>query len=167
VSIERFNACLAVTLEYEGGFSDDPHDNGGATNLGIEYTEWRAWQMQHGLSGMELMTPGTFARELTVAEVTPLYLANYWEPINDGSLAHPVDMIAFDCAVNEGVGKARQFLAETAGETDPMTRAHAIQDLRTAHYNAIVANNPSQHVFLDDWLGRVNSLTRKIDNHWI
>ena len=31
----RFDACLAVVLVQEGGYSDDPADPGGATNMGI------------------------------------------------------------------------------------------------------------------------------------
>src|ERR1051325_4202371 len=33
--LDRFPACLAVTLHWEGGYSDHKEDPGGKTNLGV------------------------------------------------------------------------------------------------------------------------------------
>lgn len=101
----RFDEILAVTLGYEGGFSDDPDDRGGATNLGI--------------------TAGTLARahkagivghcdvkRLTRAEAAAIYRRFYWDPIGGDRLPAPLDMVLFDAAVNCGVGAAVKHLQE-------------------------------------------------------
>jgi len=159
MSMERFEACLAVTLGFEGGFTDDENDHGGATNLGIEYREWNAWKDSQGLPESSLHD---FANDLTAADVEPIYLKNYWMPVNDGTLPGPVDMVAFDAAVLEGVPKALEYLNDTAGAPDAPTRAAQMQALRTAHFRAIVADDPTQNVFLVGWLNRVNELSAMI-----
>jgi lysozyme family protein len=162
MSIDRFNACLAITLGYEGGFSDDPDDPGGATNLGIELKgDWWPWQDSKGKTRSTLEQ---FRDDLTRDDVAPLYLADYWMAVNDGTLLGPVDMVAFDCCVNEGVGKAKEFLSASEGAPDPITRALDMQQMRHSHYTAIVANNPSMAKFLPGWLNRINDLTAKIRN---
>jgi lysozyme family protein len=160
MSIGRFDQVLTFTLVEEGGYSDTPGDAGGPTNLGLTlYGDWWPWQDAHGIKRSTLEE---FRDDLTREDAAPVYLEKYWETINDGTLEQPVDAAAFDCCVNEGEGKARQFLDETASITDHEARFNEFQDLRTEHYNAIVAHDPSQHKFLSDWLGRVQRLTAKV-----
>ena len=40
---DNFDACLAFTLKEEGGYSDNPADPGGATNMGITLATYRQW----------------------------------------------------------------------------------------------------------------------------
>ena len=41
---QNFGACLDFVFEREGGYVDDPHDPGGATNMGITLATLAAWR---------------------------------------------------------------------------------------------------------------------------
>jgi lysozyme family protein len=40
---DDFDTCPAFTLKGEGRYSDDPADQGGATNMGITLVTYRQW----------------------------------------------------------------------------------------------------------------------------
>ena len=44
MSRETFDCCLDFVFEREGGYVDDPHDPGGATNMGITLATLAAWR---------------------------------------------------------------------------------------------------------------------------
>jgi lysozyme family protein len=100
-------AAVNFALLYEGGFVDDPHDPGGATNKGITLATYRLDVNPHGAVAD--------LRHMTVETASAVYRKHYWATINADALAGGVDVLAFDIAVNAGVGRARQFLARTAG----------------------------------------------------
>ena len=91
----------------EGGFSDDPRDPGGMTNLGVTRTVWQEW-VGHPVSEKEM-------RELTPAKVAPLYKAKYWDKIKGDDLPSGVDYCVFDAAVNSGPGRAAKWLQACVG----------------------------------------------------
>lgn len=105
----NFPACLAIILQSEGGFVDDPQDPGGATNLGITL---------HTLSGWVGHT-ATIAdvQALTAADVSPIYRADYWNAAHCDAVPDGVDLMVFDCAVNSGVGRAIRTLQMAGGVT--------------------------------------------------
>ena len=39
----NFDKCLAMLLEHEGGYVNDPMDNGGMTNLGVTRRVYEDW----------------------------------------------------------------------------------------------------------------------------
>lgn len=41
---DRFKYCLAIVLEFEGGYVNHPNDPGGATNMGITHKTLAAWR---------------------------------------------------------------------------------------------------------------------------
>ena len=164
MSLERFERCLNVTLGFEGGYSKDPSDAGGATNLGIEFKEYNAWLKQHGKPAVSL---NDFQHSLKPVDVEPLYLENYWQQVTDGSLPAPVDMVAFDTAVLQGVGKAKRFLSETASINDPVVRAYDMLQRRADDFRSIVQNNPVDRKFLPGWLNRVSLLKTLIQHKQI
>lgn len=101
----RFDDVLKTVLGFEGGYSNDPNDRGGETNLGI--------------------TAGTLARahkagivshsdvkRLTRAEAAAIYKAFYWDAVRGDLLPAPLDLILFDACVNHGPGGAGKFLQE-------------------------------------------------------
>ena len=102
----NFDACFAVTLHWEGGYTNDPEDPGGPTNLGIiqrEYNAWRASKRQ----------PLQSVRWITHDEAKAIYKTKYWNAINADNLPAGLDLAAFDAAVNNGVGTAHQWLELT------------------------------------------------------
>lgn len=105
----RFEECLQHVLQHEGGFVLNPHDPGGATNLGVTKETWERWV------GRPVSVDAIKA--LTVADVTPLYRDKYWDRPRCGALPAGIDYVVFDTAVNSGPGRAIKFLQEVAGVT--------------------------------------------------
>lgn len=108
----NFANCLAVTLGYEGGWSDHPSDPGGATMKGITLATYRRYR------------PGatkTQLRNIPAKDVEAIYRAGYWEPVGGDRLAAGVDLATFDAGVNSGPGRARQWLMASIGGPDHVT----------------------------------------------
>lgn len=98
--------CLPFVLEWEGGYSDHPSDPGGATNLGITHAVLAEWRGK----------PVTKAdvKALALPEAAQIYRARYWDKVRGDSLPAGIDLAVFDCAVNQGVGRAIRLLQEAA-----------------------------------------------------
>lgn len=166
-----FASCLAFVLKWEGGYVNNPADPGGATNKGITQTTYTAWRQSQGL-------PPQTVQAITDAEVQTIYLQNYWHPCGADRVPDQLNLAAFDTAVNLGVSRAVRFLEQCVGtSTDgvfgPQTQvaagacsvpatAAAYCDAREAYYRNLVAQNPSQQVFLKGWLNRLNDLRATI-----
>lgn len=103
----RFDLCLPIVLQKEGGFSNDPDDNGGATMMGITIGTLAAWRRK----------PVTQedVRALTKDEAQEIYRANYWNVIQCDRLPKGVDLMMFDAAVNMGPGGAVKLLQGVIG----------------------------------------------------
>jgi lysozyme family protein len=159
----RFEACLPVILAAEGGFIDDPADPGGATNLGVTRATLCGWLGRTAtIADIEALTP---------AAVAPIYRARYWNPARAGDCPPGVDLMVFDEAVNQGVGRALASLQAALGVTadgafGPATRAaiaaadlarliRAIAADRASHYRAL----PTFPRFGRGWLARLDRTT--------
>jgi lysozyme family protein len=107
-----FDSALSFVLGFEGGYSNDPRDHGGATNLGIT---------QRTLDQARLAHPGwnlpTDVRSLTRAQAARIYRADYWDAVRGDDLPPGVALLVFDCAVNQGPARARKWLQEAADVT--------------------------------------------------
>jgi lysozyme family protein len=117
---QNFNTALTHVLVYEGGYSDHPSDPGGATNRGITRAVLSAWR-GYVVSKEEV-------RALTKAEAAAIYRARYWDAAKCDALPSGLDLAVFDCAVNQGVGRAARFLQQAArvnadGKIGPRTLA--------------------------------------------
>lgn len=122
-----FDRALAHVLEMEGGFTEDPHDPGGPTNLGITLGVFAAWRKVP-------LTPANRAKltsdlkAIDRATVREIYRSRYWVAASCDELPAPLAFMHFDAAVNHGVGNAMRFLQEAVGagvdgEIGPETRA--------------------------------------------
>lgn len=106
----NYNACLAFTLRYEGGYVDHPRDPGGATNLGVTQrtlSAWRGWQVSKNE-----------VRGLTRGEAAMIYRKQYWQAVSGDALPYGVDLAVFDYAVNSGPARAAKALQKALG-TEP------------------------------------------------
>ena len=104
---DNFEQCLALVLKSEGGYSDNPKDPGGRTNLGVTQKVWEEY-IGHPVTEAEM-------RALGPQDVAPLYKANYWDKISGDSLPLGIDYATFDMAVNSGVGRAAKTLQQVLG----------------------------------------------------
>lgn len=122
MAAKNFDRCLAFVLQYEGGFVNDPRDPGGATNMGITRATLSRWRGRP-VSVSEV-------RALKRAEAAAIYRKNYWDAIGGDTLPVGVDLVAFDIAVNMGVGRALTWLHQTgnvpAGQRDDVLAAKRI-----------------------------------------
>lgn len=123
MTASNFTACVDEIFAHEGGFVDHPKDPGGATNWGITIGTLSAW----------LGRPATVVqvRNLTKAEARQIYRRNYWDKVRGDALPAGIDLVAFDPAVNSGVGRGSKWLQRSLavaadGKIGPVTIAAAV-----------------------------------------
>ncbi|MFM1814310.1 MAG: hypothetical protein RLZ98_1005 [Pseudomonadota bacterium] len=122
-----FDTALRHVLEMEGGYTDDPYDPGGPTNLGITLATLAA----HKGIAVSADTVGELKKQIKAISretETEIYRSRYWRPSKAQDLPRPVALFHFDAAVNQGVGTAARMLQEAAGvdvdgSIGPLTRA--------------------------------------------
>lgn len=99
-----------MLLKHEGGFVNHPSDPGGMTNLGITQNTYNEFH------GIRLDEQGM--RDLTAADVTPIYRRNYWDRCRCPDLPSGVDWAVFDWAVNSGTGRSAKALQRAVEATE-------------------------------------------------
>ena len=100
---DNFDRCLAITLRWEGDYSNHPDDPGGPTMRGIIQREYDAWRKKHGKRPRPV-------RQIDDEELRTIYRTEYWDTMNCDELPAGFDLCVFDGAVNSGVGRASQWL---------------------------------------------------------
>lgn len=164
MSLERFRACLPRILKHEGGYVDDPQDPGGATKLGVTIATARAFKLDLDDDGD---VDKADVKALTADDVAPVYHRGYWLASSADICPTGLDYIVFDCAVNQGVGRATKWLQTVAGVTaDGMIGPKSIAaisrldasraiarfaDLREQHYRGL----PTFPRFGKGWMRRL------------
>ncbi|MDH5796943.1 MAG: hypothetical protein OEZ19_00120 [Paracoccaceae bacterium] len=108
MSAASFPVAMKYLAEYEGGYVNDPHDPGGATNRGITQKTYDASRRSKGL-------PLRHVTMLTDAEHDAIYAEQYWERVRGDFLPPGVDLAVFDFAVNSGVRRASEYLQRIVG----------------------------------------------------
>ena len=106
-----FGAALAFVLRQEGGYSDNPADPGGATNLGITRRTLAGWRKVSPWWNL----PKTAVQALSAAEAGEIYRALYWSPVAGDDLPAGLDLAVFDFAVNSGPDRAARALQGIVG----------------------------------------------------
>lgn len=101
-----FEDCLAIVLQWEGGYSDHAADPGGATNFGITHHTLKRWRKV-----LEITKEDVAA--LTREEAAEIYRAWYWDRCHCGRMPSGLDLLLFDAGVNHGTNGALRMLQET------------------------------------------------------
>ncbi|MFV0448017.1 MAG: glycoside hydrolase family 108 protein [Vibrio sp.] len=143
-------------LTADGGYVDDPNDNGGETKFGISQ---RAF-------------PHLTISDLTIDDAANIYYQHYYLEAQCENLPVPVALAVFDAAVQHGVRAAIKMLQEVAGVVadgiyGPKTHeaVYAKDDeyllsayhlRRSRFYARIVKKNPSQARFIEGWHNRLS-----------
>ena len=99
----NYQKCLETILHHEGGYVNHPKDPGGETNLGVTKRVYEEW------GGTKDM------KDLTVADVAPIYKKNYWDRVKGDELPSGLDLCVFDFGVNAGTGRAAKYLQTMIG----------------------------------------------------
>ncbi|WP_300794288.1 glycosyl hydrolase 108 family protein [uncultured Bacteroides sp.] len=116
----NFEKALELVLKNEGGYVNDPNDNGGETYKGVSRRanpQWSGWKIIDGYKKKykDFKKKLDSDNELQKC-VKSLYRSNYWNPIKGDDLVHQ-DMAEemFDAAVNFGITKAIKLAQKTVG----------------------------------------------------
>lgn len=121
----NFSAALKFVQLWEGGFVDDKHDPGGVTKWGITIRTLLS-------KGLDLNNNGVVNRkdiiDMTPEQAERIYMVDYWIASACPRLPAPLALLQFDCAVNQGVGRAMRILQKSVrtkadGIIGPMTIA--------------------------------------------
>lgn len=185
--MKTYNQILRFTLQWEGGWSNDPDDRGGATACGITENTFKTYGLDNDGDGdcdvndLKLISP---------EQVERIYMDGYWlklfkctkkYAVSPSMLVWPVNAVAFDTAVNSGHRRAMKCLQsalglnadgiigdDTAAEIsriiDPSSVALSMCEAREKFLRNL-ACDPSQQKFLRGWLRRVNALRAFILSH--
>lgn len=162
-------------LKFEGGYIDHPKDKGGPTNLGVTLQTWIK-------NGYDVDLDGDIdkfdLKLINRADAEKIAKTLYWDKISGDQIkSQSVAEIIFDWAYNSGVKTASKKVQQAlgivpSGIIDPVTicainaqPAKSLFELlkirREKFYKDIVFYNPSQRVFLNGWLNRLEKIKFK------
>src|SRR5208337_129570 len=152
-----FDDYIAVILQHEGGYVNNPSDPGGETNYGISHNSY----------------PGLDIKNLTVEDAKSIYYNDYWVKMNLDELS--IDLLKlhlFDMGVNAGIKVAIKLLQKTLGiaqdgivESDTASFSNQFQgdivqsyiEARKNYYEYIVKVHPNESIFLNGWINRITN----------
>lgn len=157
---DAFLRAVHFTLEWEGGYDNDPDDLGGETNFGID-------KRSH---------PDVDIKHLTREGAIEIYHRDYWLPMRGDEFSPNLAAVLFDIAVNNGKGRAVKWLQQFVGatvdgalgaQTIAATRWHNQGELATALLNRRESfyrdiANGRMAKFLGGWLNRNNALRKLV-----
>ena len=124
---KNFDKCLSMLLVHEGGYVNHPKDPAGMTNLGVTKKTYDNYY-NTDIDEQEM-------RELSKADVEPIYKDQYWLKCHCQELPSGVDWAVFDYAVNAGPSRAAKALQRAVGALEdgiigPQTLALVKQENR-------------------------------------
>ena len=183
---EIFEKALVHTMQYEGGWTDDKNDLGGATNYGISIV------FAQGTKDFELFDldgdgdiDRTDIKNLTPEIAHDAYKEYFWDKNDLDNYAPKIAFVLFDCAVNHGPGnmakmfqmainKCGQDIEVDGGignktltalnECDPECIVTNLIEVRREFFKKITIKRPANKVFLKGWLNRCNSLEKAVQS---
>lgn len=168
---------LAYLKKWEGGYSNHHLDKGGSTNMGVTLATWNQYAAQNGwqtgLAGLLNMTEAQYRKI-----IYGFWLWARGDKIDNQVIAEKV----FEMTWGSGAGNAGVILQKALrrigfnvkidGDIGPKTltatnsadASALFEALHAEHRNFLVRitqNDPSQKVFLQGWLNRINDFYQK------
>jgi lysozyme family protein len=173
---------IDTIIKHEGGYVNHPNDKGGPTKFGVTQDVYSEWL------GRDATVEDV--KSMTEEVARDIYESKYLTGPRIHLLPEPLQTQVLDIAVNSGprtavkmlqrvVNKAGFGPVDVDGVLGPNTRkvvetanaemgpflSNALVDERRAFFEAIVARNPSQKVFLKGWLNRAESFREQIEDN--
>lgn len=133
-----FDRAFAIVVGEEGGYVNNKDDPGGETKYGISKQSY----------------PARDIAALTLDDAKAIYLHDYWTVAKCDLLPWPNCLPVFDCAVNQGVGRATSIYAKCASSGDQFVTQYQAE--RALHY----ASLPTFQVFGRGWMRRLIRIAR-------
>jgi len=137
--------CIALVLKDEGGYSNDPGDNGGPTKYGITIFDVRKYVKKDATADD--------VKALTLDQAKDIYKSKYWDALDCDSLSSGVDYTCFDYGVNSGLGRPRKALQRFKDKSG-VELINAINDERMSFLHSIGTGHNAK--FLKGWTARVS-----------
>lgn len=174
-----FNQCLALVLEWEGPYDNDPDDPGAETCFGItrKYQgDWEGWPIVEGMLAAGTPKAQWKDRAVLMAYVSAYYRRT-WDALNCDSLPPGIRGIVFGGAINQGPERMGRWLQEVLresgrpveidGRIGPATAkaCYAVPDTtmiaklwkkRAQAYLVTCEKRPTSKKYLFGWLSRLN-----------
>jgi len=175
--LTAFDAALAITLQYEGGASNNPNDPGGLTYKGITQQLYETCCRHYGWP-MQLVT------QATADQIRTIYHDQFWVPARCEAMSEPWAIAAFDFAVNSGVNAALigiqvalkvrgLYKGKIDGNVGPLTLAAMKQnpatillDHRGGFNHGLWVENARLTDFMNGWIARDQDLRARISAMW-
>lgn len=157
---------LKSVIKHEGGFTNNPTDNGGPTKYGITIL---AYEKFFNIS----VDPQEIVKTIKAVDVDlalKIYTKNYYLKPNFCALPKELQALVVDTGVLHGTGKTSKWVQKACGaKVDGVIGIKTIRKInqikeeiiynkvlsyRIKHYGKIVSHDHSQVVFLNGWLNR-------------
>ena len=179
-----FSDFLPILKRGEGGYANLPADRGGETYAGItkkNFPTWSGWTIVNAANPKQGQI---IVNSKLDALVGDFYKKNFWDVLKCDSFSKYVAMNLCDFAINSGIktavkgfqsvinsllptgaktlvmdGEIGNLTITAANKLNQQKLNDALLEYRKKFYQNIVANNPSQNVFLNGWLNRLTSFT--------
>jgi lysozyme family protein len=171
----NFERAQAIIRDFEGGFTNDPKDPGGATNFGITQETLSRWR-KRPVSEAEVAA-------MTYEEAKEIFFAEYWSRSSCDAMPGPLALPVYNIAVHAGVGTAARFLqlalnsngasvtvdggigGETLGAIKQVPLPELISDLIDLYEARLRAHKEFAH-FKNGFLNRVTRLRTEAER-WL
>lgn len=140
---------IGKVLEFEGGYVNHPLDSAGATNKGIVQNTYNEFRTSLGLPTQSVL-------HIETSEIYRIYKNEYWNKVVRSDMSGAYACVLFDLAVNSGANRAAKFDKIANGDVKKLI------EMRRDFFKKIVANNPSQSVFLKGWLSRIDQIEKYV-----
>lgn len=139
-SADTAKSAIDWTMQHEGGYVSN--DSGkGPSNFGINQES----------------NPDVDVANLTQDQAAKIMHDKYWVGVGADKMSAPMASVAFDTAVNMGVGKANQLVEQANGDPQKLI------DLRRAEYERLATQNPEKYgKNLDGWNARLDDLEKTL-----
>lgn len=173
-----FNTALAPLLILEGGYVNNPSDNGGETYAGISRKNWPQWQgwaivdsLKKTYPNLNDLNQALSSSAVLAGQVQDFYHVNFWhyDGIDSQQIANK--LLSLEVISSSAARLAQQSLLELGmqvvvdGRWGPKTQEslnaqkeadvmHMLRVFASLKFAEIVINNNGQHQFLKGWLKR-------------
>ncbi|MBR5892474.1 MAG: hypothetical protein IKZ37_02390 [Bacteroidaceae bacterium] len=167
-----FYSTIPLILKYEGGFTDNPNDRGGKTNMGVTQGFLDTYKERAGVNVDDVI-------HLKKEDAIELYRTE-WNIYGFGKLDNSnVMKLVYDFSVNSGPQVAIKYLQRilnrrgknlavdgyigentnrAVNSVDEKSLVREIQKARAEHCDRIVDQDPKQSKFIRGWFNRINDI---------
>lgn len=169
----QFEPAYKHMQKIEGGYNNDPADNGGETYRGISRKNWRGWDGWPDIDKAKQRAdfPQCLDKNADLqGRVKGFYQRNYWTPSMERLVSQDLTNWLFDKAVNMGIRQACKLLQRAVhvdadgvigpqtmaaiNAADPVALLARCREEARRYYTKLALEDPSQSKFLHGWLAR-------------